>query len=188
MASEWDESLDSVLTVEDDIGAALAALDALRNKWAPNGPSELCKMTTNEHQKVEEELLYLVAQLKQRRRIIGEPLALDDLLDPVEEREIGGIPYGFGGGDAEIVRVVQLEMGLARGDIMEIDSDHDPEVVPPSLKEMIDMCRNMEEYSMVVYEKGALDFVMAARRYRSHLQRMNNKGAKQTTLDTFFKS
>ena len=42
------------------------------------------------------------------------------------------------------------EMVLARGGIVEIDSDDKPEVVPPSLQEMIDMCWNMEEYCMVV--------------------------------------
>ncbi len=55
------------------------------------------------------------------------------------------------------------EMVLARGDIVEIDSDDKPEVVPPSLQEMIDMCQNMEEYCMVVCEEGALDVVMAVR-------------------------
>ncbi len=52
-------------------------------------------------------------------------------------------------------------MVLARGDIVEIDSDDEPKVVPPSLQEMIDMCWNMEEYCMVVCEEGALNVVMA---------------------------
>ena len=41
---------------------------------------------------------------------------------------------------------------------------------------------------MVVFEEGALDLTIAARRYRGLLQRMSTKGAKQTTLDTFIKS
>ena len=83
-ASDWNEPLDLVLRAEDDIDAALAALDALHNKWAPN---ELCEEATipNEHDKVEEELLELVADLKGRRRIFGQPLTIDKLLDPEVE-------------------------------------------------------------------------------------------------------
>lgn len=138
--------MDSVLGTEDNIDAALAALDALRNKWAPDTPSELCEVATisDEHSRVEEELLDLVAQLKVRRRIIGQPCTLEELLNPEEEREIGESPYTFEGGDAEIIGMVQREMGLARGEIEESEEsdsgDQDPEVTPPSLNEMIRLC------------------------------------------------
>ena len=143
----------------------------------------------NEHSRVEEELLDLVAQLKERRCITGQPFTLDELLDPKEEREIGECLDSFEGGDLEIVGIVQAEVGLARGDIEEIDSDSasdDPEVVPPSLKEMIEACRILEENSLVVYTEGVLNLVQAARRYRGRLQKMSREGAKQTTLDMFF--
>ncbi|KAG8781291.1 hypothetical protein FRC15_008897 [Serendipita sp. 397] len=116
------------------------------------------------------------------------PCTLDELLDPEEERAIGESPYAFEGGDAEIIGMVQQEMGLARGNIKEIDSDDDdgPEVVPPSLKEMINMCRIIEENSMVVCTEGALEVVKSLCRYRGRLQKMSTEGAKQTTLDAFF--
>ena len=191
IASEWNEPLDCALGAEGDVNAALAAVNALRNKWAPDGPSDLCEVATipNEHSKVEEELLDLVAQLKERRCITGQPFTLDELLDPKEEREIGECLDSFEGGDLEIVGMVQAEVGLARGDIEEIDSDSasdDPEVVPPSLKEMIEACRILEENSLVVYTEGVLNLVQAARRYRGRLQKMSREGAKQTTLDMFF--
>ena len=64
--------------------------------------------------------------------------------------------------------MVQAEVGLARGDIEEIDSDDDddPEVVPPSLKEIIEACQILEENSLVVFTEGALELVQAAPRYR----------------------
>ena len=66
--------------------------------------------------------------------------------------------------------MVQAEVGLARGDIEEIDSDSDddddPEVVPPSLKEIIEACQILEENSLVVCTEGALELVQAAPRYR----------------------
>ena len=91
IVSEWKEPLDSASGAEGDINAALAAVNAWRNEWAPDNPSELCEvaMISDEHNKVEEELLDLVAQLKARRCIIGQLFTLDEMSDPIEEREIG---------------------------------------------------------------------------------------------------
>ena len=102
-------------------------------------PSESCEAaeTPDEHNKVDRELLDLVAQLKVRKCIFGEPCTLDELLDTEEERKIGENLYSFAGGDAEVVGMVQQGIALGSGDIEEIDSDDDPEVVPPPLKEVI---------------------------------------------------
>src|SRR5882757_9355172 len=86
----------------------------------------------------------VVNQLKVQRRITGQPLTLDKLVDPLEEQEI--------------VQMVQVEADLARGDIEEIDSepsDDGPDKVPPSLKEMF------EEKSMLVCAEGAFEIVQA---------------------------
>ncbi len=84
IASEWNGPLDSASGAEGDVDAALAAINAWHNKWAPN---DLCKvaMAPNAHSKVEEELLNLVAQLKAQRCIIGQLFTLDEMLDPKEE-------------------------------------------------------------------------------------------------------
>ena len=129
------------------------------------------------------ELLDLVAQLKERRRITGQPFTPDELLGP---KVIGEYLDSFEGGDIEIVGMVQAEVGLARGDIEKIDSDFDPEVVPPSLKEMVEAYRILEENSLVICTEGALELVQAARRYRDLLQRMSRESVKQTTIDMFF--
>jgi len=157
----------------------------------PDTPSELCEVaTTSNENKVKEELLKLVAQLKDRSRIHGQPYMLDELLDPKEEREIGESLHAFEGGDVEIIRAVQQGIDLARGEIEEIEEidsdDEDPEAAPPPLKDMIRMCRVIEESCMVVCTEGALEVVQSLRRYRGHLWRMSTEGAKQTTLDAFF--
>jgi len=71
VASEWNEPLDAASGAEGDVGAALVAINAWRNKWVPDSPSDLCEVATtpNDHSKVEKELINLVAQLKARRRI-----------------------------------------------------------------------------------------------------------------------
>ena len=144
------------------------------------------RIVTSDHNKIEEELLALVAQLKARRRITGEPPTLDELLDPKEEWEVGECLDVVDGGDLEITARVQAEVALAT--IKEIDSDSDsdgPEVVPPSLKEMIEACRMLEENSLHVCT-DALDFVEATRQFRGRLQKMRREGEKQTTIDMFF--
>jgi len=72
----------------------------------------------------------LVAQLKDWRRIFGQPCTLDKLLDPAEEWEIREKLYSFEGGDADIIEMVRPEIGLGRGDVEEIDSEDEPEAVP----------------------------------------------------------
>ena len=66
--------------------------------------------------------------------------------------------------------------------------DDKPEVVPPSLKGMIEACQKLEEDCLLVGTEGALDFIEAGRRLRGHLQKMSRDSAKQTTLDMFFNS
>jgi len=43
-----------------------------------------------------------VNELKKCNRIIGKPLALEEMLNPAEEREIGYSPYHFEGGGNSI--------------------------------------------------------------------------------------
>ena len=86
-------------------------------------------------------------------------------MDPEEEQEIGENIYAFEGGDAEIIGMVQQEMGLVRCTTEEIDCGDDPEVRLPPLKEMMRMCQIIEENSMVVCTEGALALVKASHQY-----------------------
>jgi len=60
-----------------------------------SGPSQL--------EILEKELLGSVEELKKRNRIIGNPFTLEEMLNLVEERQIGDSPIQFDGGDKEIV-------------------------------------------------------------------------------------
>ena len=55
------------------------------------------------------------------------PPTLKDLVNPIEEHEVGDSPYRFEGGDAEIVAEVQHEMAVAQGEIIELDDKDDDE-------------------------------------------------------------
>jgi hypothetical protein len=75
---------------------------------------------------VEKDLMNTVEELVKRKQIMGPPPTLEDLVDPIEEREIGDSPYRFEGGDVEIVAEVQREMAIAWGEKIELnDSDND---------------------------------------------------------------
>jgi len=193
ISSKWIEPLDSVLGAEGDVDADLAAVNTWRDKWAPDSPSGSCEVATipDEHNKVKGQLLDLVAELKARRRIIGQPFTIDKMLDPIEEQEIGECLGSFEGGDLDL-EIIGMVQAKARGDVIEelsSDSDDDePEVVPPSLKGMIESCQKLEEDCLLVCTEGALDFVEAGRRLQGCLQKMSRDSAKQTTLDMFFNS
>ena len=191
VASKWDGPLDSASGAEGDPDAALAAVNAWHNKWAPDSPSDFCEVATtpNDHSQVEGnqvegELLDLVTELKAQRWITGQPLILNELLDPKEEQEVGEYLNVFNGGDLEIIARVQAK----GGNIEEIDSNSDddqPKAVTPSLNEMIDACQVLEEGSLLICT-DALDFIEAAHWFWGHLQTMSHKGTKQTTIDMFF--
>jgi len=66
-----------------------------------------------------------VKELVKHRQIIKSPPTLEDLVNPVEEWEIGDSPYRFEGGDAKIVAVVQHEMAVARGDVIKLEDSED---------------------------------------------------------------
>ena len=59
-----------------------------------------------------------------------------------------------------------------------LNSDNDPEVAPPPLKEVIKMCRILEDHSMVACKEGVFKFVKALREYQGHLQKMSREGEK----------
>ena len=55
------------------------------------------------------------------------PLTLEEMLNPIEEREVSDSEYRFEGGEDEIVDQVNHEMALKRGEIEEIESDDEEE-------------------------------------------------------------
>ena len=175
IASEWNIPLDFVLGAEGNVNAALTSVNAWRNQWAPDAPDsppELCEVATTpgEHEGVEEELLDLVTQLKARKRIFGEPLTIKEMLDRREVQGIGECTDLVDGGDINL-EIVAMVWG--RHDVEEVSSDSEddePDVVPPSIKDMIETCRKLEEDCLLVCTEGALDFVEAARQLRGHLQ------------------
>ena len=68
-----------------------------------------------------------IDDLVKRKWIIGPPPTLDDLVDPIEECEIGDSLYRFEGGDAKIVAEFLHEMAVTQSEIIELDDEDDDE-------------------------------------------------------------
>jgi len=132
IVDDWKSALDAVMNVEGDVVQAQEALHKLASecqlphltiKLPHKSPPK--SATIPQITEAEQELMESVKELVKCRQIIGSPPTLEDLINPVEEREIGDSPYRFEGGDAEIVAVVQHEMAVARGDVIELEDSED---------------------------------------------------------------
>jgi hypothetical protein len=185
--ADWNKAFDAVLSAENDVFQATENLRALRQSFQaiaePNPPkTSLSAMPIdvtvppNEQQiKAVEDLARIIADLKDRRQIRGEPRDVDELIDPVQEREIGGLHDDFTGTDVEIVEKIQREH-------IEVIDEEDDEVeavedaLPTTSKqEMIELCRTLEKASIFHDVQGGLEVSEVLRRYR---------GWKQAASDT----
>ncbi|KAI6037812.1 hypothetical protein EDC04DRAFT_2604479 [Pisolithus marmoratus] len=93
------------------------------------------------------------------------PLTLEEMLNLVEEEEIGESGYRFAGGDAEIVAKVNHKMAVKRGEAVEVDDEveeavdeeNEPEI---KLSEAIHLCKQMEcisiTYGTCIYGSSRL--------------------------------
>ncbi|KAJ7874064.1 hypothetical protein B0H14DRAFT_3437982 [Mycena olivaceomarginata] len=117
---------------------------------------------------------------------------LEDLVDPEDECDIGNAQFKVQT-DAEIVAAVCYEEAVARGDVMEVDSEEEEEDEPegePDLTtaEMLSLFQKLEKACLT---KGQPDQSIALadhlRRFRANVQREEFLAAKQVTLDDMWR-
>ncbi|KAG1764954.1 hypothetical protein EDD22DRAFT_951411 [Suillus occidentalis] len=180
--TDWRPALKAIMDAEGDIDAALNAIRI------PARPKTLTQVTS-----LETELMDSIDELKSRNRIFGKPPTVKELLDPVEEREVGGHDYKFPGGDKDIVEEVQRQMAIERGDIIEVDSDseeheEDEKTTPEyTFTEVIALSQQLEEACLQFGELGAsFDLLKWLQAFRACVRREEIRGAKQRTIDSFF--
>jgi hypothetical protein len=103
--ADWKPAIDAVLTAENDMLEALNALEALRAKVTP--PNKSTTIPCNETPPppaapapiipqlttFKTDLMESVAELHRQRWIVGMAPTLEDLLNPIQKREIGDSPY-----------------------------------------------------------------------------------------------
>jgi len=195
---DWKSALDAVMNVEGDILQAQEALHKLASECQlPRFTIKLPRKSPPESAAIpqiietERGLMESVEELVRHQQIIGPPPTLEDLVNLVEECEIGDSPYRFEGGDAEIVAVVQHEMAVARGDVIELedsedDGEDDVEDVP-TRGEVIKLCEVLEKACLSYGDADfSLELPHQLRKYRAKLQRAALLDSIQTSLDSYF--
>ena len=161
---DWKPAFNAVLQAKDDSDAALAAvnnlkIDTLHKFQLSDAPVDL----------VEGDLMQAVNELKSRKWIVGTAPTLKDLLNPIQECEIGESPYHFDGGDKEIIA-----MALAP-EIVEVESDLDgsgeskDEDLPLLYKEALDVCEKFGKLCVAHLDAHGVDLLLSQRQAR-HLQ------------------
>jgi len=121
-------------------------------------------------------------------------LTIEEILDPVEEREVGDdCDYEFPGGDNEIVEEVRRQMAIERGDIMEVDSDSEDgdkaeNVTPEYTFTQVFMLYQQLEDACLQFGELEVSFDLSKRlwAFRACVCREEIHGAKQTTIDSYF--
>ncbi|KAI6112648.1 hypothetical protein F5141DRAFT_1063047 [Pisolithus sp. B1] len=78
-------------------------------------------------------------------------LTLEEMLSPVEEKEIGESMYQFEGGEDEIVKQVNHEITIKEGEIEEVESDDEAgdetdTRAEMGLGDMIHLCEQMGKH------------------------------------------
>ena len=190
---DWQPALDAVMNAEGDIAKAQEALAQLSSttqlprltiRLPPRQSRSDPAPVPSQIVQAEKDLMNSIDDLVKRKRIIGPPPTLEDLVDPIEEREVGDSPYRFEGGDAEIVAEVLHEMAVARGEVIELD-DEDKDFLPRS--EVINLCALLEKACIRYGDNDiSLELQHHLRRYRGQVQHEHLLNCTQSSLDSYF--
>jgi len=142
-------------------------------------------------QDLEAKLMHAVNSLQQRKRIRGTAPSLEDLLNPIEETEIGHSDYRFPGGDDEIIaearRTTTETQDEMDDEAQEEEEEGGDELL--SAKEGQRLCEQLEKLCLQYSDAegvSALALQQQLRKLRAHLRRLELASQTQVTLDKFW--
>ncbi|KAL7282003.1 hypothetical protein ACG7TL_003470 [Trametes sanguinea] len=195
-AADWKPMFDAIFATEDDDASAIIKIASLRaatlNSLSAGAATEtpMAEPTSDiaELARTGEELMEEVDKLRERRRVRGARPSLEDLLNPVEEVEIGGASCMFPGGDEEIIAAVRASVSQKEDKDSDEDSDEEP-ITEISAREGVAICQQMERLCMQWFGKVEQDLSQLqgqVRRLRGALQREEEKSKRQATLSSLW--
>ena len=193
---DWRHALKAVMDAEGDIVKAQQAIQKISATCEqpklkiklPARPSELVAS--------ESMLANSVRDLQKRNRIFGELPSVDDLLNPIEERQVEDSPHAFPGGDNDIVKQVEYESKVQSREIIEVDDDDDDddEDLDPNVtrRDTIELVAQLERLTIKFGDgnKNAdtLHLNHDLRKFRAFLHKEEFRHGKQTHIDSYFTS
>ena len=194
--ADWSLAFDAVMKAEGDTVKAQNAIQHIsaaceRPKLTIRIPAArpLQLVTT------EKDLMESVNELKKKNRIFGELPAVDELTDPVQEREASeDSPYAFPDGDKGIVEQVLYEGRVQRGEVIEVDDsdddddDDNDQDAHVTRRDTIALVAQLERLTIKFGDiKGnAVDLSQKLRQFRVHLLHEDLQNSKQTQIDSYF--
>jgi hypothetical protein len=196
---DWQLALDAVMNAEGDTSLTQEAVNQLASKcqlpqlvikllqWL-----EARELPISQIIDAEKGLMDSVNELVKHKRIIGCPPTIEEIVNPIEEQEIGNSPYRFEGGNVEIMAKVMREMAVAQGEVIELDdSDSEDESNdvdnPPSWQEVIKLCKKLENACFRYGgENFSLELPCQLCKYRAQLLHKDLCSSTQTPLTDYF--
>lgn len=178
--NRWQPALKAVMDAENDVSAALSTIKKIQLTFA----SDLSPVATKtpQAQQIEQDLMQSVMELKKRNRVHGTLLTLEELVNPLDEKEIGEDSLGHN--DDEIVDQINREKEGGTASDNESDSDADKEKEPPLGRQAaIHLCQQLESYCLEEGGEHVLELLYNLRRFRAQLRREDMQSAKQMTLE-----
>lgn len=197
--SDWRPALKAIMDAEGVIEDALEAVDQLSEAASSRSGLKIripaksaLPQKPDQVVSLEADIMESVRTLKSRNRIFGTLLTVDELLDPVEERDSGDLESDHDGSIKGIADEVRREMAIANGEIIEIedeDDDVDDDLVGPSFSrtDLIKMCEQLEAGCMQYGDPTfSFDLSQLLSKYRANLRREEVLNSTQTLLDSYF--
>jgi len=194
--TDWRPAFKAVMDAEGDSDIAMSAVEQLAQAASrrtglkiriPARQPPLAQLAA-----LEDEITVSIQDSRTRNRIFGQPLSLDEFLEPVEEWEVGD-SLEFEGGDKAIMAAVKREMAEKAGEVIEVETDEDegpePEVTI-SHAETLALCQQLEEACLQFGNADStlpLEFVKHIRLFRAYLRHEELLHGTQTTLDMYFR-
>jgi len=196
--SEWKPALDAVFATEDNVEKAVSAIEDLEKQahtmtlTAPTIPSPTAPHL--ELKQLTSDLMDCVTKLGDHKQICGTHPMPEDLLNSVEEREIGEFEFCFPGGNTKIITKVIRESqpgGDVEAESMGEDSGGEQEDTAPSLEEGMELCECLEKLCVIHSKAHGMSTLLLQQelcKLRAHLCVVQAKSVQQTSLDSYFSS
>ena len=196
---DWRPAINAIFITENDTTAATQEVERLAAAAASNSRLKICiqrpaaQVTAPQIIAIEQDLLTTVKELHKLKGI-GESVPLvDELVEPKEERDARMGPETFAGGDTEIVAHVKQLIAAEKGEIIDVDDSEDEDgegdlSAGLTLSDVAQMCEKLEAACWRFGYSDNLSLPHELRRFCGHLRRMEMKNAKQSTLDSYWRS
>jgi hypothetical protein len=192
--ADWRPALKAVMDAEGDVQKAQKAIQTMSAACGrPKITIKLPAARPPELVTAEEHLVSSVKILQSKNRVFGQLLTADELIEPVQEREILEYsPYAFPEGDKEIVAQVLHEHQVEQGGIIEVDESDGEDVDPAgdfTRREAMEFASKLEPVVIKYWNPASgstLELMHLLRKFHGDLRREETMNSKQATLHTYF--